>query len=94
MTKQSALDTDLLAIAAGHGLRGSACDELAAAYDVRVPHASARGLRLGDLVDGGAAEWIAWAVRRPAGFWPVEFERALRLVAYAWFPGALTAERS
>lgn len=83
MTTRRDLDLDLLAL-----IRNGRAVllELEEACEVRVPHASASGLRLGDLAEGGEAEWVSWALRRPAGYWPTEFERALRLVAAARFP--------
>lgn len=43
-----------------------------------VPYGDAGGIRLVELLDEiGAEEWVSWALRRPIGWWPDEFEEAL-----------------
>jgi hypothetical protein len=84
VTLQRDLAGELLALAAGR----PACDvELDEAWATVIPRSNAVGLTLGELLGrDNADDWTEWALQKPPTYWPLEFERALAIVAAAYFP--------
>lgn len=83
-----ALVADLHLIASDGGGHAALLD---AALAVPVPRGGpdVKGKPLSTVASDRAAErWLRWAISKPDGFWPTDFERALWTVTGELFPSA------